>query len=110
MVTGANGCTGMSPEFSHTVSVANDKEFIELSPYPNLVQDILYVPLRGIISEKVTIQIMNLTGSVIRVRNYKISGSDELLEIPTGDLKPGEYFLKLILNDEEVRNFRFSKL
>lgn len=91
-------CTGTSEELEVTIDDCTDIDEIftsELTIYPNPVSDVLKISFAVISNESYTITAQNMLGQDIVSFVGIGSGSQELYQIDTKELKEGQYFLSV---------------
>ncbi|MCB0761774.1 MAG: T9SS type A sorting domain-containing protein [Flavobacteriales bacterium] len=71
-----------------------------ISVYPNPATDVLFVNIRSQQGEKVSIQLVDLTGKVVIDQRTKASAADSKHRIDLGDCSPGMYLLQVKAGDK----------
>jgi hypothetical protein len=79
-------------------------EQINASLYPNPTENMTSLSFLLKSDENMIVQLCNLNGKVIRdIRNEKLNAGKHVLDISTDNLKPGVYFIKMILGSEIIQ-------
>ncbi len=105
-VTGANDCSN-SDTISVSVSVAINIEFENLDQtsinfYPNPAIDLLNVRITGIESADLKLEIINIEGSVMLIKQYKNSKTIVTDQIDMSNFAPGPYIFRVGYKDSEI--------
>lgn len=77
--------------------------------YPNPVQDKLNIALYTSASEKVTINITDLTGKVVTSRIFESVQGDNNIQFATSNLAKGTYLIKVNAGNNELATQKFVK-
>jgi hypothetical protein len=85
--------------YSVVVAVTFNKGGVVIgSVYPNPVQDVLNVTVSTSKSEIATVSILDVTGKLVQKETKSLGKGSSILQIPTGQLPQGIYFLNVISN------------
>jgi hypothetical protein len=85
--------------YSVVVAVTFNKGGVVIgSVYPNPVQDVLNVTVSTSKSEIATVSILDVTGKLVQKETKSLGKGSSILQIPTGQLPQGLYFLNVISN------------
>jgi alpha-tubulin suppressor-like RCC1 family protein len=104
-VTFANGCTGVSPVYYHSMTSIHDLTFGIIEVYPNPANDVLNVKFGNEINETMSITIYDQYGRLVMNREF-IGGSK--LSIDVSQLVTGVYHMTIAGSDVSG-NIRFVK-
>lgn len=91
-----------------TLGVHEAPALDELATWPNPVSDELNIQLTSSLRGNVSMDILDLSGRVVLAGNRTLTSGPNRLSLPTGDLNPGMYLLR-IGNGAEAEVLRFVK-
>jgi len=91
-----------------TTGVIEKPELDQLATWPNPVTDELNIQLTSSLRGNVSVDILDLSGRTVLAGNRMLSNGANRLSLPTGDLNPGMYLLR-IGNGGETQVLRFVK-
>ncbi|MEO8590453.1 MAG: T9SS type A sorting domain-containing protein [Flavobacteriales bacterium] len=91
-----------------TAGVSEKPALDELATWPNPVTDELNIQLTSSLRGSVNVDILDLSGRTVLAGNHMLSNGANRLSMPTGDLNPGMYLLR-IGNGSEAQVLRFVK-
>jgi hypothetical protein len=86
--------------------VQETKEISDFSIYPNPVKDQLTLILGDAFFDVRSVQVFNENGRLVKLVH---PGGSRQMQLRTGDLRPGLYFLK-IRNGSSVHTVRFIRI
>ncbi|MBL0911188.1 MAG: T9SS type A sorting domain-containing protein [Bacteroidia bacterium] len=85
----------------------SDADF-QINAYPNPASDVLNITLQSAVSGKMTLEIIDMQGKVINIRNDIKSSELYKVSMPVQDLLPGMYTVRLRMEDA-MYTVRFVK-
>ncbi|HMC96172.1 MAG TPA: T9SS type A sorting domain-containing protein, partial [Flavobacteriales bacterium] len=91
-----------------TTGMPEKPELDQLATWPNPVTDELNIQLTSSLRGSVNLDILDLSGRTVLAGNRMLSNGSNRLSLPTGDLNPGMYLLR-IGNGSEAQVLRFVK-
>ena len=100
-----NGNTQLSKE-DHSEKVSEEK----LTLYPNPASDEITIIHQSKIDYSTNYQIVSIDGKVIRQQSVDVNNGFNKLEWDINSLENGIYFIRIIGDDNEVVNLRFTKI
>jgi len=109
-ITGTNGSVAQGVQQPFEISVVTGLDEVEgislrCSVYPNPTTDYLVLKVENFDKENLSYQLIDINGKPIENKN--ITGNET--NIIMSDLVPATYFLKVTLNNKEVKTFKIVK-
>lgn len=108
--TGTNGSVAQGVQQPFEISVVTGLDEVEgislrCSVYPNPTTDYLVLKVENFDKENLSYQLIDINGKPLENKN--ITGNET--NIIMSDLVPATYFLKVTLNNKEVKTFKIVK-
>lgn len=82
----------------------------EIKLYPNPVSDLTYIEMVNNKSERVVIELRNMTGSLMNSAQYTLIDGTNLLSLEVESLQPGTYYAIILHENAERKVVKFIKL
>lgn len=95
-VTDQNGCQGSASIAVDTTSLGlTDLKLVDLNIFPNPTKDLLQIQFGSMSSDKLSAKVVDLSGKVLKQKQFDIYPGQNTAEMKVGDLSAGQYFLWL---------------
>ena len=104
-VTFANGCTGSSSDYYHSMTSIKEMNLGTIELYPNPATEMLNLRFSESLNGTFVITIYDQTGRAIMNDSYMIDG---IMSVDVSSLEPGVYHIAVV-NQEYEANMRFIK-
>lgn len=91
-----------------TAGLPNIESSIEVSVYPNPFQESFAVSVEQF-NEDLTIQLMDITGKVVSIKQINKSTNSSLIKFDEVQLMKGIYFLSFLVNDKKISTVKVIK-
>ena len=109
----AEGCSSskvISLIISECTGISNSKsDASQFEIYPNPANQFVKIRTKGISENKVEIELMDVSGKVIRKTTHQFKKDAKELEFDISELAKGIYFLDLKISDENNQKYKFVK-
>jgi len=95
--------------YSKTISITNGNVYFNAAVLPNPVHNAITLQISSGISQKVSVNIVSLTGAVLATKQFDVSAGVNTKTIAAGNLAKGTYFVKVMAADKTQATLQVVK-